>query len=220
MTIHRQGVVLLALCGVLITQAAAAPAQKRSAAPRKPAAVAVQPAAPAPQAAAKAAGDSDTKLLLAEIERGGADKKHFKAYLKRRLGKIKEQQKARVEFLEKEADLWKRFSAKLYDDRELFETRIIRQMTDMFESLSSLDLADRAASFFDVGIVQGNMVKTFESQQKQRLTEFFFARDQRWKEFAANQEQERGEFVSQAASDWKSVAPKAEASAAPPEKEN
>lgn len=153
--------------------------------------------------AADAASNKKTDQAAAEDDRpAGVDKKRFETYLKERVTKISGHHKARMDFFAKEADTWNSFWTKVRDERKLFEIRTTRQTMDLFESLASLDARDHPATIADFDKLHGNVVKSFELQQKQKMTEFFAARETRWREFAADQERERVDFLAEAASDW------------------
>lgn len=171
----------------------------------------------------------DGNALLAELKTTGVDKRRFEAYVKRRVNKINERHKARMDFLAKESDIWNNFWTKVRDERKLFEIRIGRQMLDLFESLSSLNPEDHAVSMADFERMQANVIKSFETQQRQKLSEFFAAREARWREFVAAQERERADFLAEGPTDWQATArtepaasparrgKKARAAAPPPE---
>jgi len=153
-----------------------------------------KPAAPAKKRAAK---PSD------EVNLGdGVDKKRFESYLKERLSKVNEHHKARMDFFAKEAETWNLFFNKVRDERRLFEIRITRQTLDLFESLASLDPRDHPLAVADFERMHQTVVKAFETQQREKMNEFFFARDARWKDFAAEQERERSEFLAEAQAGW------------------
>jgi hypothetical protein len=147
----------------------------------------------------------DGTTLLSELKSSGVDKKRFESYVKRRVSKIMDHHKARMDFLAKESEIWTSFWTKVRDERKLFEIRIARQMLDVFESVSSLDPGDQANSLGDFEKMQSNVIKSFETQQKQKLSEFFAARDQRWKEFVAQQERERSDFLAESPADWQAT---------------
>jgi hypothetical protein len=129
-------------------------------------------------------------------------RKRIESYLDMRLKRIEDAHQARVEFLDKESDSWQTFWDKLRDDRKLFEVRIARQRLDLFSSLASLDQRDHAITIADFERMQSNVIKAFELQQKQKMADFFAAREARWKEFASAQERERMEFVTDAETGW------------------
>lgn len=166
---------------------------------------AVQAAAARKKKAARAAAPSEMDVASdnAQLKAASAvDKKRFEAYLRDRLGKIEEHHKTRMDFLAKEAETWNSFWNKIRDERKIFEVRITRQTMDLFESLASLDPRDQPQTIADFEKMQGNVIKSFEMQQKQKTDEFFAAREARWKDFAAGQEQEREQFLAEAESDW------------------
>jgi len=140
--------------------------------------------------------------LIEELKNSNVDKKRFEAYVKRRLVKIDQNSKARMDFMAKEAGIWGTFWTKIHDERRLFEIRLSRQTLDFFESLSSISNGDRDTAVGDFEKLQGNVIAAFETQQKQKLENFFMQRDQRWKDFVAQQEQERTKFLADAPADW------------------
>lgn len=153
-----------------------------------------KPAAPPRKKAAKSAD---------EVNLGdGVDKKRFESYLKERLQKVNEHHKARMNFFAKETETWNLFFNRVRDERRLFEIRITRQTLDLFESLASLDPRDHPLAVGDFERMHQTVVKAFETQQREKMTEFFFARDTRWKDFSAEQERERGEFLAEAQAGW------------------
>lgn len=156
-------------------------------------------------AIAKTPQTLDGTTLMAELKSSGVDKKRFESYIKRRVAKINDRHKARMDFLAKESDIWNSFWTKVRDERKLFEIRLARQLLDLFESLSSLDANDHALTMADFEKMQNNVVKSFETQQKQKLAEFFAARERRWREFVSQQERERADFLAEAPADWKAT---------------
>jgi hypothetical protein len=164
---------------------------------------AANPAHAAAPAKKKKKAPADTEDKMEELKAASSvDKKRFEAYLKDRLSKINDHHQERMDFLAKEADTWNSFWSKVRDERKVFEIRITRQTLDLFESLASLDPKDHATTIADFEKMQGNVVKSFEMQQKLKMTEFFAAREARWKDFAAAQETERTDFLAQASADW------------------
>lgn len=163
----------------------------------------VQAAGAKKKAAAKAPADTDAQSdELKASSASGVDKKRFESYLKDRLSKINDHHKARMDFMAQENDTWNSFWSKVRDERKIFEIRITRQTLDLFESLASLDAHDQPVTIADFEKMQANVIKSFEMQQKQKMAEFFTARDARFREFAGGQEKEREEFVAEAAMDW------------------
>ncbi len=140
--------------------------------------------------------------LIEQLKTSTVDKKRFEAYVKRRIAKLNDAHKSRMDFMAKESDTWNSFWTKVRDERRVFEIRMSRQMLDFFDSLSSIAPGDRDAAISDFEKMQGNVLGSFESQQRQKLDEFFGARDRRWKDFVAQQEQERSQFLADAPADW------------------
>jgi hypothetical protein len=157
-------------------------------------------------AADAAAGGAKKKKAAEEASeesKGAApEKKRFENYLKARLAKINDNHGVRQSFMKKEGETWENFWSKVRDERKLFEQRQTQQMLSTFQSLTSLEPAQRAAPVADFERMQGGVIKSFEAQQRAKMIEFFAARDAAWKEFAAAQEAEREEFVAAAAADW------------------
>jgi hypothetical protein len=161
-----------------------------------------EPEAAAPKAPTKPAAPRK-KRSSDEVNLGeGVDKKRFEAYLKERLQKINEHHKQRMDFFARETGTWNLFWNKVRDERRNFEIRITRQTLDLFESLASLDGRDHPMAVGDFEKMHGTLVKSFESQQRDKMTEFFYGRDARIKEFAAEQERERAEFLAEAQAGW------------------
>ena len=140
--------------------------------------------------------------LIEELKDSVVDKRRFETYVKRRLAKIDQNSKARMDFMAKESTIWGTFWTKIHDARRLFEIRLSRQTLDFFESLSSINTGDRDAAVADFEKLQSNVIAAFETQQKQKLEDFFAQRDQRWKDFVAQQAQERAKFLADAPTDW------------------
>lgn len=181
----RTGVLgMLALCLALAGQALA---QDDSA-----------PPPPKKKAKAKAAAKANPD----DAETSSVDKARFEAYLKERLTKIDEAQKIRMDFFDAERQGWEDFWTKIRKDRRNFEYRITRQTLDLFDSLASLDPKDHAATVSNFERLQGDFIKSFEAQQKQKIAEFFAERESRWKQFQAEQEKERGDFMADAEAGW------------------
>lgn len=156
---------------------------------------------------ASAAGAANAKKAedaqMEELKTAGApEKKRFEAYLKARLAKINDNHALRTAFMTKESELWQTFWTKVRDERKLFEMRMTQQMLSTFQSLTSLEPAQRSAPIGDFEKMQAGVIKSFELQQKAKTADFFAARDAAWKEFAAAQEQDREAFVASAAADW------------------
>ena len=149
-----------------------------------------------------AAAAPDGSALIDELKTSGVDKRRFEAYVKRRIGKINERHKNRIDFMAKESDVWMSFWTKVRDERKLFEIRMTRQTHDLFESLASLDSADHNSAIADFQKMQGNVIKSFEDKQNQKLEEFFGARDKRWREFVTQEVKDRQDFLSSAPNDW------------------
>lgn len=170
-----------ALASILAAAASAAPAPKK-----KEKAEAPPPAEDAPEAG-KTAADG---------------KKRVEDYLAARTKKLSDAHAARLEFSAHENLLWEEFWGKVRDARKTFELRTARQAVDLFSTLETLDAKDHASTIADFEKLRATMVKSFEAQQKQKMQEFFAARDARWKAFADQQEKDRVAFAAEAEAAW------------------
>lgn len=135
-------------------------------------------------------------------EEGGIDKKRFEGYLKKRVEKIKDSHKARMDFFAKEAETWKKFWDKVRDERQVFEVRVTRQTLDLFESLGSLDPKTHPTTIANFEKMHGDIMRAFEQAQRDKMQDFFAEREARWKEFYAEQEKERADFMAEAQAGW------------------
>lgn len=164
------------------------------------AAVAAAPAkkkdkkADAPPAAEDA--DGDGKATAAD------GKKRVETYLAERTKKLADAHAARLEFSSHETLLWEEFWGKVRDARKTFELRTARQAVDLFSTLETLDPKDHASTVADFEKLRGTMVRSFETQQKQKMQEFFAARDARWRQFVDGQEKDRIAFAAEAEAAW------------------
>ncbi|MBI3565674.1 MAG: hypothetical protein HY079_10800 [Elusimicrobia bacterium] len=182
----RIAAAVLLLCAAA---ASAAPAKKKD----KPA----DAAPPAEEAA------DDAKPAADDAKPGAADgKKRVEAYLAARTKKLADAHAARLEFSARENLLWEEFWGKVRDARKTFELRTARQAVDLFSTLETLDAKDHASTVADFEKLRGTMVKSFEAQQKQKMVEFFAAREARWKQFADAQEKDRVAFAAEAEAAW------------------
>ncbi len=149
--------------------------------------------------AAAASDDADAGKATA------ADgKKRVEAYLAERTKQLQDAHAARLEFSAHETLLWEEFWGKVRDARKTFELRTARQAVDLFSTLETLDPKDHAATVADFEKLRGNLVKSFEAQQKQKMADFFAARDARWKQFTEAQERDRVAFAAEAETAWQS----------------
>ncbi|MFI5345831.1 MAG: hypothetical protein ACHQ51_05610 [Elusimicrobiota bacterium] len=178
---HGMNITRVSLCLLCLASAAAAApssSRKKTEAP---------PADEAPAAVKTAAEDG---------------KKRVEAYLAQRTKKLQEAYAARLEFSSRETLLWEEFWGKDRDARKTFELRTARQAVDLFSTLETLDPKDHASTVADYERLRGTMVKSFETQQKQKMQEFFAAREARWNQFAAAQERTRSDFAADAEAAW------------------
>lgn len=174
---------------LLILLAAAVAAQPPAKKKGKADADAETPAAEAPAETAKAAPADDGK-------------KRVEGYLASRTKKLQDAHALRLEFASHENFMWEDFWGKVRDARKTFELRMARQTLDLFSALETLDPKDHDATLADFEKMRGNMVKAFESQQKQKMAEFFAQREARWKQFADIQERDRTGFAAEADAAW------------------
>jgi hypothetical protein len=140
--------------------------------------------------------DGDGKATVAD------GKKRVEAYLAERTKKLADAHAARLEFSSHETLLWEEFWGKVRDARKTFELRTARQAVDLFSTLETLDPKDHASTVADFEKLRGTMVKSFEAQQKQKMQDFFAARDARWRQFVDAQEKDRVAFAAEAEAAW------------------
>jgi hypothetical protein len=159
---------------------------------------AAPPSAPKPKKAAPvpAAAPSGGKPSAED------GKKRVEDYLAQRTKKLQDAHAARLAFSSRETLLWEEFWGKDQDARKTFELRTARQAVDLFSTLETLDPKDHASTIADYEKLRGTMVKSFETQQKQKMTDFFAAREARWNQFAAGQESDRAAFAADADAAW------------------
>lgn len=131
-------------------------------------------------------------------------KKRIESYLAERTKKLQEAHAARLEFSSRETLLWEEFWGRDRDARKTFELRTGRQALDLFSMLETLDAKDHAATIANFETLRGTMVKAFEVQQKQKMQDFFAAREARWKQTADAQERDRAAFAAEAETAWQS----------------
>lgn len=164
---------------------------------------AVASAAPAKKKDKPADGAPPAEEAADDAKPGAPDgKKRVEAYLAARTKKLVDAHAARLEFSSRESLMWEEFWGKVRDARKTFELRTARQAVDLFSTLETLDAKDHASTVADFEKLRGTMVKSFEAQQKQKMVEFFAARDARWKQFAADQEKDRAAFAAEAEAAW------------------
>lgn len=132
-----------------------------------------------------------------------SEKVDLDAYLRGRRLRIQRVHKARMDFMDREFEAWTKIWGKVREDRSRFEVRIARQRTDISESLSSLDSRDRQTALADFEKLQAGVINAFETQQKQKMQNFFSQKEARWKEFVLEQEKERAAFLEDAQASWK-----------------
>jgi hypothetical protein len=147
------------------------------------------------------AGDEKEAAAAASKSTGG-DKGHFEGYLKGRLAKIQSAHKQRMDFFAQEKKHWDDFWTKIRDERKKFELSMTRQTLDLFESLNSLAPKDQPTTVANFEKMQGDLLKSFEADQKARMQEFFVGHEKHWTDFAALQEKERAQFMADAESGW------------------
>jgi len=159
-------------------------------------------APPAPKKRAKAKAAATTAAAADDAETPAVDKARFEAYLKERLTKINEAHKIRMDFFDAERQGWEDFWNKIRKDRRDFEFKTTRQTMNLFDDLGSLDAKGRAATVSNFEKLQSDFIKSIETQQKQKIEDFFAERESRWKQFQAEQEKERQDFVADAEAGW------------------
>lgn len=135
----------------------------------------------------------------------GRDKEEIESYLKQRVATIRAGNKAQNDFSAAESQLWQEFWSKVKDERELFEVRVAKQRLNVFESLDSLERSEHGKTIADFERMQSNVLRSFETTQKSKMTAFFAASMERTKAFAARQEKERAVFAEEAEAGWREL---------------
>jgi hypothetical protein len=151
---------------------------------------------------AKPAAAEESAAAPQPEEGGGTHRKRVEAYLAKRLKKIQDAHAARIDFSIKDEQSWESFWEKAREERKTFEVRTARQTVDLFSTLEVIEPRDHATTIADFEKMRANMFKSFESQQKQKVAEYFAAREARWKEFVAAQERERVAFALESDANW------------------
>lgn len=169
------------------------------------AALLLSPASASAAAAKKARPSPDASEGESKPASMGRDKAEIEAYLKQRLADIRAGNKAQGDFSAAEALVWEEFWSKVKEERELFEVRVAKQRLNVFESLDSLERSEHGKTIADFERMQSNVLKSFESAQKAKMTAFFVASAQRAKDFAAKQEKERAAFAADAEASWRTL---------------
>lgn len=139
---------------------------------------------------------------LGKSKHMGKDKGDIEKYLKHRLAAIKTSHKQRLTFMGKDGKEWESFWNKVKDDRNLFEVRIARQRLDLFESLGSLESSEHPTTIADFERLQTNQIRAFEGTQREKMQDFFQARERRWKEYYVAQEKDRANFAAEVEDSW------------------
>ncbi|MFH1723120.1 MAG: hypothetical protein ABII00_00715 [Elusimicrobiota bacterium] len=134
----------------------------------------------------------------------GVSKESIEAYLQKRLNKLKKVYEDQDAFGLRRSGAWKNFWLKRYEERKLFEVRVARQRLNLFESLASLDPSYHGQTIADFERLQDNVIKSFESQQKEKMDEFFAGLTRDIEEYAKGQERIRADFLESAIEAWKS----------------
>lgn len=165
------------------------------------AAAAAQPPASSKKkkAEAPAAEEGAPEADMSSVHDG---KKRVEAYLAQRTKKLQDALAARLAFSSQENLVWDEFWSKDRDARKMFELRTARQVLALFSTLETLDPKDHASTISDFDRLRSTMVRSFESQQKQKMFEFFIAREARWRQFSDAQERDRAAFAAEAESSW------------------
>ena len=153
------------------------------------------------KAAKPAAADAEG-MAEAEPKEDVTHTARFKTYLQQRLAKIKEAHQARMDFFAKESEVWQAFWNKVRDDRQVFELRSARRILNLFESLNSLEAADHPPIIAGFEKMHESVIQKFEDQQRQKMLDFFAAREARWKAFAVDQDKRNSEFVADGNTLW------------------
>ena len=152
--------------------------------------------------AAKPAAADTEGMAEAEPTEDITHQARFKTYLQQRLAKIKEAHQSRMDFFAKEGAVWQAFWSKVRDDRNVFELRSARRILNLFESLNSLDRVDHPPIIAGFEKMHESVIQKFEDQQRQKMLDFFAAREARWKAFAVDQDKLNAEFVADGTTLW------------------
>lgn len=133
----------------------------------------------------------------------GTDKESIEAYLQQRLGEAKKMHREQDKWGRGMTTAWANFWTQMYEDRKAFEIRIARQRLNLFESLDSLDPAFHSQTIADFERLQSNIIKSFESQQHQKMQDYFAVLFSDLKNFQGQQETMREQLASDAMAAWK-----------------
>lgn len=132
----------------------------------------------------------------------GSDKESIEAYLQRRLSDSKKLNRDQEQWGRGMAAAWGKFWTQMYEDRKSFEIRIARQRLNLFESLDSLDPAFHGQTISDFERLQGNIMKSFESQQQTKMRDYFSVLFSDLKSFQSEQEAARVRMGQEAMDAW------------------
>lgn len=124
-------------------------------------------------------------------------------FLRERLTVAQKNHHDQKAFGSKVAGSWDKFFAELFDDRRRFETSIARQRLNLFETLASVGPGYREQAVGDFERMQGTMLKSFESSQKQKMDEFFGRLLDDYRSYFVEQERKRSELVQSSVEAWK-----------------
>jgi len=133
----------------------------------------------------------------------GSDKESIEAYLTKRLATAKKSQKSQDKWGKGLTHAWGQFWTQMYNDRKSFEIRIARQRLNLFESLDSLDPAFHGQTITDFERLQSNIIKSFESQQSQKMEDYFAVLFSDLRSFQSEQESTRVRMSQEAMDAWR-----------------
>jgi hypothetical protein len=133
----------------------------------------------------------------------GSDKESIEAYLQRRLGQAKKGHREQDKWGRGMTSAWSKFWTQMYEDRKSFEIRIARQRLNLFESLDSLDETFHSQTIADFERLQSNIIKSFESQQQQKMSDYFSVLYSDLKAFQSQQDALRQQMAEEAMAAWK-----------------
>ena len=133
----------------------------------------------------------------------GTDKESIEAYLQQRLGEAKKAHREQDKWGRGLTTAWASFWSQMYEDRKSFEIRIARQRLNLFESLDSLDPTFHSQTIADFERLQTNIIKSFESQQHQKMQDYFAVLFSDLKAFQGQQQTLREQLAADAMAAWK-----------------
>ena len=173
-------------------------AQSGDSAAQPPEDEAPAPAKKKPAKAAKEAEDASGEVAPP----GSSDKDMVTNYYKGRVGQLRRFYVEQETFGKKFTFNWEEFWKKLFDKRQNFEKNMAKLRLNHFDLLKSLSAASQDQATLDFERQQTNLTRAFEQEQKDDMGRFFYQVDVKLKQFSADQEKQRAEFIDQFLSSW------------------